>query len=83
MLRGVFGGAAVAIGLPALEIFLNANGTAYAAGDALPKRFGIFFWGNGMLPDRWIPTGAGPTWDLPPTLAPLAGSPLVSSRRNA
>ena len=30
VLRGLVGGAAVAIGLPALEIFLNANGTAYA-----------------------------------------------------
>ena len=73
MLRGICGGAAVAIGLPALEIFLNGNGTAYAAGDALPKRFGIFFWGNGVLPDRWVPKGSGPTWDLSPTLAPLAG----------
>jgi hypothetical protein len=72
MLRGILGGAAIAIGLPALEIFLNQNGTAYAAGDALPKRFGIFFWGNGILPDRWVPAGSGPTWEVSPTLAPLA-----------
>src|SRR5690349_8628631 len=72
MLRGMMGGTAIAIGLPALEIFLNGNGTAYAGGDALPKRFGIFFWGNGMLPDRWVPAGSGPTWSLSPTLAPLS-----------
>ena len=56
VLRGLLGGAAVAVGLPALEIFLNASGTAYAGGDAFPKRFGIFFWGNGILPERWDPT---------------------------
>lgn len=72
MLRGMLGGAAVAIGLPALEIFLNTNGTAYAGGDALPKRFGIFFWGNGTLPDFWVPKGTGPIWEPSPTLAPLA-----------
>jgi len=72
MLRGMLGGAAIAIGLPALEIFLNRSGTAYAQGDALPKRFGIFFWGNGTLPDFWVPQGTGPTWEPSPTLAPLA-----------
>ena len=72
MLRGVIGGTAVAIGLPALELFLNRNGTAYAAGDALPKRFGIFFWGNGMLPDTWVPGKTGASWDPSPTLVPLA-----------
>ena len=72
MLRGVMAGTAIAIGLPALEIFLNTNGNAYAGGDSLPKRFGIFFWGNGILPDRWVPAGMGPTWELSPTLMPLA-----------
>lgn len=72
MLRGLLGGAAVAIGLPALEIFLNSNGTALAGGDPLPRRFGIFFWGNGILPDRWVPAGNGPSWELSPTLVPLA-----------
>jgi hypothetical protein len=72
MLRGMIGGAAVSIGLPALEVFLDAHGKAYAAGDALPKRFGIFYWGNGMLPDRWVPTKTGASWDPSPTLAPLA-----------
>ena len=73
MLKGVLGGAAVAIGLPALELFLNTHGTAYAAGGAsgFPKRFGLFFWGNGMLPDRWVPVGEGDDWQLSDQLAPL------------
>ena len=72
MLRGLLGGAAIAVGLPALEIFLNESATAYAGGDAFPKRFGLFFWGNGILPDRWVPSGTGPDWTLSPQLAPLA-----------
>jgi len=68
----MLGGAAVAIGLPALEIFLNDSGTAYAGGDSFPKRFGIFFWGNGVLPERWVPAGTGPDWELTEQLAPLA-----------
>jgi hypothetical protein len=72
MLRGLIGTTAIAVGLPALDIFLNDNGTAYAGGDAFPKRFGIFFWGNGILPERWVPAGTGPAWELSEQLAPLA-----------
>jgi hypothetical protein len=63
VLKGMLGGAAVGIALPQLE--------AHAAG-AFPKRFGIWFWGNGMLPDRWVPTGEGTEWTLSEQLAPLA-----------
>lgn len=71
VLRGALGGAAVSIGLPALECFLNTHGTAYAAGP-LPKRFGVWFWGNGVLPERWVPTGEGTDWQLSDQLSPLA-----------
>lgn len=74
LLKGLLGGAVVTLGLPPLERFLNLNGTAYAAGgdDGFPKRFGLFFWGNGMLPARWTPTGTGMEWQLSDQLAPLA-----------
>jgi hypothetical protein len=71
MLRGTLGGALVTIGLPPLEIFLNASGTARADGGALPKRFGIFFWGNGNHPERWVPQGEGTEWQLSEQLMPL------------
>ncbi len=75
ILRGLMAGGAVAIGLPALERFLNSHGTAYAesSSDGFPKRFGLFYWGNGMLPDRWVPKahGAGGAWQLSEQLAPL------------
>ena len=75
LLRGLFAGSAVAVGLPALERFLNSHGTAYAdsGSDGFPKRFGLFYWGNGMLPDRWVPKahGSGSAWQLSEQLAPL------------
>ncbi len=73
-LRGVLlGGASVAVPLPRLFGMLNGNGTAYADGTALPVRFGVWFFGNGIIPDRWVPTntGAGDNWALSEQLAPL------------
>ena len=82
MLRGILaGGTGVAIGLPALDIFLNENGDAYADGQALPRRFGLFYWGNGVLPPRFTPRGAGTgdEWELSEQLAPLADvKPYIS-----
>jgi hypothetical protein len=74
VLRGVAGGAMVTVGLPRLAAMLNGNGTAYAAGAPLPKRFGVWFWGNGMVPVRWIPktTGVGAAWQLSEQLMPFA-----------
>jgi len=75
VLRGVLGGAAVALPLPRLLAMLNDNGTAYAAGAALPRRFGTWFFGNGIIPERWVPakTGKGAAWELSASLQPLAG----------
>ncbi|QGP81119.1 DUF1552 domain-containing protein [Sphingobium sp. CAP-1] len=75
LLRGMLGGAAVSVGLPLLDMFLNDNGTAFAAtlgGGRLPVRFGTWFWGCGMIPDRWQPKNSGADYDLPPQLAPIA-----------
>jgi len=48
VLKGILGGSTVCLGLPILEQMLNTNGTALAAGTALPTRYGLFFWGNGL-----------------------------------
>lgn len=71
-LRSLALGSAVGIGLPPLEAFFNGNGTAYAADGSFPRRFGLFFWGNGILPERWIPTNEGADWTLSDQLQPLA-----------
>lgn len=73
MLRGMLGGAAVGIGLPMFEIFCNDHGDALAQGGIFPKRFGLFFWGNGNIPSRWAPTTAGASWATNDQLIPLAG----------
>jgi hypothetical protein len=72
VLRGMLGGAAVSVGLPLLDCFLNGNGTALAQGAPLPLRFGTWFWGCGMNPDRWVPETEGDDFDLPPELMALA-----------
>ena len=72
VLRGMLGGAAVSVGLPLFDCFLNGNGTALAQGAPLPLRFGTWFWGCGMNPDRWVPTDEGEHYDLPPELETLA-----------
>ncbi|MCB9779311.1 MAG: DUF1552 domain-containing protein [Alphaproteobacteria bacterium] len=74
VLGGFARGAAVTIALPPLVAMFDAGGTAYACDGVLPKRFGLWFWGNGMLPDLWTPetTGSGDAWALSEQLAPLA-----------
>jgi hypothetical protein len=73
-LRGLLGGAAVTVGVPLLEFFLDANGKSFAAnlgGGQLPVRFGTWFWGCGMIPSRWVPKTIGANYDLPPQLVPI------------
>ena len=72
MLRGLVAGATVGLGMPILESMLNTSGTALAAGTALPKRFGMFFWGVGAFPATWQPTQVGATYTLPTALQALA-----------
>jgi hypothetical protein len=50
---------------------LNSHGSAYAQGQPFPKRFGIFFWGNGVRLARWNPAQTGADWQLSEELAPL------------
>jgi hypothetical protein len=71
-LRGALGGVGVAMWLPMLEAMCNNNGTAFAAGGALPTSFGIWFWGNGVHKELWTPTGSGTTWQLPQNLSDFA-----------
>jgi hypothetical protein len=71
MLRGAAMGAAGALALPTLDIMLNNHGTAFAQGEPLPKRFGVFFWGNGVRLSLWNPSSTGAGYALTEELAPL------------
>lgn len=65
-LRGLLSGSAVAIGLPWLETMVGS-----ARAESAPRRFGVWFFGNGVRRQHWIPTGTGTTWTAGAELAPL------------
>ena len=75
LLRGLLGGIAVSVALPTLDIFLDGHGEAYASGEGFPKRFGTWFWGNGVHAspedDRWTPTGDATSFQLAEEMSPL------------
>lgn len=73
-LRGMLGGAAIGVGLPPLEAMFNAHGTALADGGAIPQRFGLWFFGNGVRRAQWIPDGTGTNWQARAELEPLVRS---------
>ncbi|MDB4973289.1 MAG: hypothetical protein JWN48_1630 [Myxococcaceae bacterium] len=71
LLRGLLYGSAVGVALPTLDWMLDEHGTALADGAALPKRFGVFFWGNGVRLDKWTPATQGAGYALTESLKPL------------
>jgi hypothetical protein len=76
LLRGALRGTAVCLGLPALDMFLDSSGTAWANGTRLPTRFGTYFWGLGLTDTpaggtRWVPKTLGPGYEITPELESL------------
>ncbi len=76
-LRGVLGGTAVSVALPPLEAMFGVNGRALAAGGAPPKRFIVWFWGNGIRRAQWTPDVVGPAWQPKAEMAPLLADPAL------
>jgi hypothetical protein len=72
VLRGIAYGVGAAVGLPVLEAMLDRNGEALADGTPLPKRFGAWYWGNGVVAQHWIPTETGAAWQLSKLMMPLS-----------
>lgn len=75
-LRGMLGGAAVAVGLPLFDFMLNSHGEALANGGEIPTRFGLWFFGNGVHLPTWTPPTIGPDWNVPADNALAALLPL-------
>jgi hypothetical protein len=71
VLRGMFQGAAVTVGIPLLDCLLNDNGTAFADGTPIPLRFGTWFWGLGTNKELSTPTVVGADYDTRGELEPL------------
>ena len=76
VLRGMMGGAAVSVGLPLLDCFLDSTGRAFAGGAPLPVCFGTWFQGLGLNPGSWEPKTTGAGYEMMPHLGLLA--PLKS-----
>jgi hypothetical protein len=72
VLRGLLGGAAVGVGLPMLEAMLGRKSAFAQTANGFPQRFGLFFWGNGALPDKFTPPDDGPGFTLSEQLMPFA-----------
>ncbi len=64
-------GAGATLALPLLEAMLNSHGTALAAGEELPRRMVVWFFGNGVRLNRFVPATTG-TLALSEQLQPLA-----------
>ena len=64
-LRGLAAGATVTVGLPLFDFMLNDHGEAFADGEALPTRFGLWFFGNGVHLPSWTPSNVGTNWEVP------------------
>lgn len=75
-LRGAAGLATVAVGMPLFDFMLNDHGEAYAGGEELPTRFGLWFFGNGVHLATWTPQTVGPDWSVPSDWALAALLPL-------
>ena len=70
-LRGMMAGGLVTVQLPLLEMFMGRKALAQDGG--FPRRFGLFYWGNGNRPEHWVPTGEGfgADWTLSQSLQSL------------
>lgn len=64
VLNGMMHGAAISVGLPFLNCFLNQSGTALASGEPLPARFGTWFWGCGTAAPAFRQEKSGAGYEL-------------------
>ena len=70
--RTILRGLGATIGLPLLDAMVPAM-TALAQTPArVVRRFGAVYHPNGVIYDKWLPTGVGSSFELSPTLAALA-----------
>src|ERR1700676_2665130 len=67
--RTILRAAGTAVALPLLDAMIPAF--APAATTAPVKRFGVVYHPNGVIYDKWLPTGAGSQFELSPTLKGL------------
>jgi hypothetical protein len=67
--RTLLRGAGTVVALPLLDAMIPAF--APAATTAPVRRFGVVYHPNGVIYDKWLPTGSGSNFELSPTLKAL------------
>jgi len=67
--RTLLRGAGTIVALPLLDAMIPAF--APAATTAPVRRFGVVYHPNGVIYDKWLPTGSGSNFELSPTLKAL------------
>lgn len=67
--RTILRGIGTAMALPLLDAMIPAF--APAATTAPVRRFGVVYHPNGVIYDKWLPTGSGASYELSPTLKAL------------
>lgn len=67
--RTILRGTGAVIALPLLDAMIPA--IAPAAASKPVKRFGVVYHPNGVIYDKWLPTGTGSNFELSPTLKQL------------
>jgi hypothetical protein len=65
--RTLLRGAGTVVALPLLDAMIPA----FAQTPAPIRRFGVVYHPNGVIYDKWLPTGSGSNWELSPTLKGL------------
>ena len=68
--RTVLRGVGATVGLPLLDAMVPAFATA-ATTPTPARRLGVVYHPNGIIYDKWLPTGAGAGFEFSPTLAGL------------
>ena len=68
--RTVLRGVGAVVGLPLLDAMIPAFATP-ATTPAVARRFGVVYHPNGVIYDKWLPTGVGKDFEFSPTLAGL------------
>lgn len=68
--RAMLRGAGAAVALPLLDAMVPAFATA-ATTPSPVRRLGVIYHPNGVIYDKWLPTGTGADFEFSPTLAGL------------
>ena len=68
--RTVLRGVGATVALPLLDAMVPAFATA-ATTPAPARRLGVIYHPNGVIYDKWLPTGTGANFEFSPTLAGL------------